>query len=92
MTNIAQTRFGQIVIGPPGSGKTTYVGAMAELLRLFLVDVRIDYDSWRGSPVVTSNSRTVITVNPNSSVPPPPRPVQGLLRLVQVGIFIFQLR
>ncbi|XP_023331962.1 GPN-loop GTPase 2 [Eurytemora carolleeae] len=28
-----QTRFGQIVIGPPGSGKTTYVGSMAELLR-----------------------------------------------------------
>ena len=67
MANIAQTRFGQIVIGPPGSGKTTYVGAMAELLRLFLADVRIDYDSWRGSPVVTSNSRTVITVNPNTT-------------------------
>ena len=33
MANIAKTRFGQIVIGPPGSGKTTYVGAMAELLR-----------------------------------------------------------
>jgi len=29
----AKTRFGQVVIGPPGSGKTTYVGAMAELLR-----------------------------------------------------------
>ena len=27
------TRFGQLVIGPPGSGKTTYVAAMAELLR-----------------------------------------------------------
>jgi len=27
------TRFGQIVIGPPGSGKTTYVGNMADLLR-----------------------------------------------------------
>jgi len=27
------TRFGQIVIGPPGSGKTTYVHAMTELLR-----------------------------------------------------------
>jgi GTPase SAR1 family protein len=29
----AKTRFGQVVIGPPGSGKTTYVGAMSELLR-----------------------------------------------------------
>ena len=27
------TRFGQLVIGPPGSGKTTYVKAMADLLR-----------------------------------------------------------
>jgi len=27
------TRFGQIVIGPPGSGKTTYVTNMADLLR-----------------------------------------------------------
>ena len=26
-------RFGQIVIGPPGSGKTTYVTHMADLLR-----------------------------------------------------------
>ena len=25
--------FGQIVIGPPGAGKTTYCGAMAQLLR-----------------------------------------------------------
>ena len=25
MANIAKTRFGQLVIGPPGSGKTTYV-------------------------------------------------------------------
>jgi len=33
MANMAKTRFGQIVIGPPGSGKTTYVAAMAELLR-----------------------------------------------------------
>ena len=30
---VAKTRFGQLVIGPPGSGKTTYVGAMAQLLR-----------------------------------------------------------
>jgi len=30
---VAKTRFGQLVIGPPGSGKTTYVRAMAELLR-----------------------------------------------------------
>jgi type IV secretory pathway ATPase VirB11/archaellum biosynthesis ATPase len=27
------TRFGQLVIGPPGSGKTTYVKAMSDLLR-----------------------------------------------------------
>jgi len=33
MSVIAKTRFGQVVIGPPGSGKTTYVGAMSELLR-----------------------------------------------------------
>jgi len=33
MASLAKTRFGQIVIGPPGSGKTTYVGAMSELLR-----------------------------------------------------------
>jgi len=33
MAKIAKTKFGQLVIGPPGSGKTTYVTAMAELLR-----------------------------------------------------------
>jgi len=33
MTSVAKTRFGQIVIGPPGSGKTTYVAAMSELLK-----------------------------------------------------------
>jgi len=27
------TRFGQLVIGPPGAGKTTYVAGMADLLR-----------------------------------------------------------
>ena len=32
MASAAQTRFGQLVIGPPGSGKTTYVAAMSELL------------------------------------------------------------
>jgi len=32
-TKVAKTRFGQLVIGPPGAGKTTYVGAMAELLK-----------------------------------------------------------
>lgn len=32
-TKVARTRYGQLVIGPPGAGKTTYVGAMAELLR-----------------------------------------------------------
>ena len=30
---MAKTRFGQLVIGPPGAGKTTYVGAMAQMLR-----------------------------------------------------------
>jgi len=33
MSGKTKTRFGQVVIGPPGSGKTTYVGAMSELLR-----------------------------------------------------------
>ena len=33
MSSQARTRFGQLVIGPPGSGKTTYVAAMAEMLR-----------------------------------------------------------
>jgi len=33
MAKLARTRFGQVVIGPPGSGKTTFVGAMAELLQ-----------------------------------------------------------
>lgn len=33
MSSQASTRFGQLVIGPPGSGKTTYVAAMAEMLR-----------------------------------------------------------
>ena len=32
MASVAQTRFGHLVIGPPGSGKTTYVAAMSELL------------------------------------------------------------
>ena len=30
---LAKTSFGQLVIGPPGAGKTTYVGAMAQMLR-----------------------------------------------------------
>jgi len=30
---VAKTRFGQLVIGPPGAGKTTYVGAMTQMLR-----------------------------------------------------------
>lgn len=34
---------------------------------LFLADVRIDYDSWRGSFVVTSTSKTIITVNPDTT-------------------------
>ena len=33
MASTIKTVFGQIVIGPPGSGKTTYVGAMSELLK-----------------------------------------------------------
>ena len=33
MAKVAKTKFGQLVIGPPGSGKTTYVTAMAELLK-----------------------------------------------------------
>jgi len=33
MAKVARTKFGQLVIGPPGSGKTTYVTAMAELLK-----------------------------------------------------------
>ena len=33
MSSQVRTRFGQLVIGPPGSGKTTYVAAMAEMLR-----------------------------------------------------------
>jgi len=32
MSKKAKTKFGQLVIGPPGSGKTTYVAAMADLL------------------------------------------------------------
>jgi len=32
-TKVARTCFGQLVIGPPGAGKTTYVGAMGELLK-----------------------------------------------------------
>lgn len=28
-----ETRFGQVVLGPPGSGKTTYCKAMASLLQ-----------------------------------------------------------
>ena len=33
---------------------------------LFLADVRIDYDNWKGAFVVTANSKTVITVNPDT--------------------------
>ena len=34
---------------------------------LFLADVRIDYDSWKGCMVVTATGRTVITVNPDTT-------------------------
>ena len=30
---VSPVRFGQVVVGPPGSGKTTYCAGMAELLR-----------------------------------------------------------
>ena len=33
MTTKVKVRFGQIVIGPPGSGKTTYCDGMAQFLR-----------------------------------------------------------
>jgi len=33
---------------------------------LFLADVRIDFDNWKGAFVVTANSKTVITVNPST--------------------------
>jgi len=32
-TKIANTSFGQVVIGPPGSGKTTYCNGMQQLMR-----------------------------------------------------------
>ncbi|KAF0299007.1 GPN-loop GTPase 2 [Amphibalanus amphitrite] len=33
MAAVSPVRFGQVVVGPPGSGKTTYCAGMAELLR-----------------------------------------------------------
>ena len=48
---------------------------------LFLADVRIDYDSWRGSFVVTNNSKTVITVNPDT------RETMALARHAQAADF-----
>ena len=33
MTTTVKVRFGQLVIGPPGSGKTTYCDGMAQFLR-----------------------------------------------------------
>ena len=33
MTTKVKVRFGQLVIGPPGSGKTTYCDGMAQFLR-----------------------------------------------------------
>lgn len=38
----AKIRFGQVVIGQPGSGKTIYVGAMSELLRSLGRKVNLD--------------------------------------------------
>jgi len=34
---------------------------------LFLADIRIDYDSWRGCMLVTATGRTIITVNPDTT-------------------------
>lgn len=48
---------------------------------LFLADVRIDYDSWKGAFVVTANSKTVITVNPNT------REAMALARYAQLVDF-----
>jgi len=48
---------------------------------LFLADVRIDYDSWKGVFVVTANSKTVITVNPNT------REAMALARYAQLADF-----
>ena len=33
---------------------------------LFIADVRIDFDTWRNSYVVSSSSKTIITVNPDT--------------------------
>ena len=48
---------------------------------LFLADVRIDWDKYRGSACVVTNSRTVITVNPDT------KEVEGLLRHAQLVDF-----
>ena len=48
---------------------------------MFLADVRIDWDKYRGSACVVTNSRIVITVNPDT------KEVEGLLRHAQLVDF-----
>ena len=48
---------------------------------LFLADVKIDWDNYRGSACVVTNSRTIITVNPDT------KEVEGLLRHAQLVDF-----
>ena len=57
MATVAQTRFEQLVIGPPGSGKTTYVAAMSELLthlgrKVAIVNLDPDNENMNYKPAV----------------------------------------